>query len=73
MTCKGYLFLGRYHDAGAACEKSVGLNDYWIDSVYLTAAYAQTGEMGHAKVARDEMLKLQPGFTIDRYRKIRHA
>ena len=69
----GYLFLVRYNNAGAACAQSAGLNVCSIRPVYLTAAYAQTGEMGKAKVARDELLKLQPGFTIDRYRKIRHA
>ena len=68
MTCKGYLYLGRYEDAVKACEKSAGLNNSWIDQVYLTAAYAQNGDLTKAKVARDELLKLQPGYTVDRYR-----
>ena len=68
MTCKGYLYLGRYEDAVKACEKSAGLNNSWIDQIYLTAAYAQNGDLSKAKIARDELLKLQPGYTIDRYR-----
>ncbi len=68
MTCKGYLYLGRYEDAVNACEKSAGLNNSWIDQVYLTAAYAQKGDLNKAKIARDELLKLQPGYTIERYR-----
>jgi tetratricopeptide (TPR) repeat protein len=68
MTCKSYLFLGQYEDAVAACEKSAGLNNSWIDQVYLTAAYAQKGDLGKAKITRDELLKLQPGYTIERYR-----
>jgi adenylate cyclase len=68
LICKGYLYLGRYEDAVKACEKSAGLNNSWIDQVYLTAAYAQNGDLNKAKIARDELLKLQPGYTIERYR-----
>ena len=68
MTCKGYLYLGRYEEAVKACEKSAGLNNSWIDQVYLTAAYAQNGDLAKAKIAKDELLKLQPGYTVDRYR-----
>jgi adenylate cyclase len=68
LTCKSYLYLGQYADAVKACEKSAGLNNSWIDEVYLTAAYAQAGNPAKAKVARDELLKLQPGYTIERYR-----
>jgi tetratricopeptide (TPR) repeat protein len=68
LICKGYLYLGRYEDAVKACEKSAGLNNSWIDQVYLTAAYAQNGDLNKAKIAKDELLKLQPGYTIDRYR-----
>ena len=68
LTCKSYLYLGRYDDAVTACEKSAGLNNSWIDQVYLTAAYAQRGDAAKAKIAKDELLKLQPGYTIERYR-----
>ncbi len=68
LTCKSYLYLGRYEDAVTACEKSAGLNNSWIDQVYLIAAYAQKGDVRKAKVAKDELLKLQPGYTIERYR-----
>jgi TolB-like protein len=68
LICKSYLYLGRYDDAVTACEKSAGLNNSWIDQVYLIAAYAQKGDVRKAKVAKDELLKLQPGYTIERYR-----
>lgn len=68
MTCKSLFYLGRYGDAVAACEKSAGVNNSWVDEVYLTAAYAQTGDLKKAKIARDELLKLQPNYTIERYR-----
>jgi TolB-like protein len=68
MTCKSWFYLGRYGDAVTACEKSAGLNNSWIDQVYLTAAYAQKGDLNKAKIAKDELLKLQPGYTIERYR-----
>ena len=65
MTCKSLFSLGRYGDAVAACEKSAGVNNSWVDEVYLTAAYAQTGDLKKAKIARDELLKLHPNYTIE--------
>jgi tetratricopeptide (TPR) repeat protein len=70
LTCNSYFYLGRYEDAAAACEKSGGVDNWWVVQMYLTAAYAQIGDLNKAKVARDELLKMQPGFTIDRYRQI---
>lgn len=69
MACKSYLYLGRYDEAVAACEKSAGLNNSWVDQVYLTAAYGQKGDLVKAKIARQELLKLQPNYTIERYRR----
>ena len=68
LTCNSYFYLGRYEDAVAACEKSGGGDNWWTIQMYLAAAYVQLGDLNKAKIARDELLKRQPGFTIERYR-----
>jgi len=66
--CGAYLYLGRYEDAVAACEKSAGLYSNTITYVYLTAAYAQRGDDAKAVATKKELLKLWPDFTSARFR-----
>jgi len=68
LVCVSYFYLGRYEDAVAACEQPAGLKNWWDMQMFLTAAYAQNGDARRAALARDELLKLQPGFTIARFR-----
>jgi hypothetical protein len=47
-------------DAGTFARlRETGLNNSWIDQVYLTAAYAQKADLNKAKIAKDELLRLQ--------------
>lgn len=62
--CRAQLSLGRYDDAIHSCERSVTLDNKWTTYMFLTAAYAQRGEMTKALRAREQLLKLLPGFTI---------
>ena len=63
--CRGSLMLGRYAEAVPACEKIAALDDAtWHYQVLLAAASAQSGDMQKAAVARSELLKRQPGFSI---------
>lgn len=63
--CRGNLMLGRYAEAVPACEKIAALDDAtWHYQVLLAAASAQNGDMQKAAVARSELLKRQPGFSI---------
>ena len=73
FVCKILVYLGRYADAVAACEKAAAMENGWANQFYLTAAYANTGELAKATIARDELLRQQPGFTIQRYRQIFHS
>ena len=73
MTCVSYVYLGRYEDAVVACEQSAGIRNWWGVQMFLIAAYSQNGDARKAKIAKDELLKLQPGFTIDRYRQIYYS
>ena len=67
--CKAHLFLGRYVDAIAECERAATENDWWLNQVYLSAAYAQDGDIAKAVRAKDSVLQQQPGYTIERYRR----
>ena len=70
FVCKILVYLGRYADAVAACEKAAAIENGWFNQFYLTAAYANAGDQAKATIARDELLRLQPGFTIQRYREM---
>jgi hypothetical protein len=73
LTCATYFFLERYQDAVAACEHTAGVDNWWVSQMFLTAAYAHNGDARKAALARDELLKWQPGFTIDRFRQIYYS
>ena len=73
LTCESYFYLGRYDNAVAVCQKSAGLNNWWVPQMYLAAAYAQVGDMSKATIARDALLKAKPGFTTDLYRKLYYS
>ena len=63
--CRGNLMLGRYSEAVPACEKAAALDDAtWHNQVLLVAACAQNGDMQKAVVAKAQLLKRQPGFSI---------
>ena len=64
-VCRGNLMLGRYDAAVPACEKAAALDDAeWHNQLLLVAAYAQHGDAEKAAVAKRELLKRQPGYTI---------
>ena len=68
FMCKAQLFLGRYDAAVTACEKAAAENNWWLNLVYLCAAYAQHGDTAKAATARNALLKQKPGYTISWYR-----
>ena len=71
IRCRAQLSLGRYDEAISSCERAAALNNWWVNFMFLTAAYAQRGEMAKAQAARAQVLKYQPGLTIARLKAIR--
>jgi tetratricopeptide (TPR) repeat protein len=65
LACHALLSLGRYADAVESCEKAMATDESFLVHVYLTAAYAQKGDMARAADARDRLLQLRPGFTLE--------
>jgi TolB-like protein len=68
FMCKAQLFMGHYDEAVAACERASGENNFWLQLVYLCAAYAQHGDSEKAAIAKAALLKQKPGYTVAQYR-----
>lgn len=68
MVCESNLMLGRYGEAVRACEAAAARDNWWLDQAWLVAGYAQQEETAKAAVAAAELLKRQPGFTIDKFK-----
>ena len=68
MVCEANFLLGRYSEAMPACEKAAVRDNLWGDQAWLVAGYAQQGDLTRASLAKAELLKRQPGFTIERFR-----
>jgi DNA-binding winged helix-turn-helix (wHTH) protein/TolB-like protein len=66
QACKAHSYLGQYQKGIAACVKAAALQEMLSPYVYLTADYAQLGEMDKAESAKARLLKYSPGFTISR-------
>jgi DNA-binding winged helix-turn-helix (wHTH) protein/TolB-like protein len=67
QKCKAYSFLGQYEKAIPTCEQSATNQRFVYPFMYLAADYAQLGQMDKAALAKAQLLKLNPGFTIARY------
>jgi len=67
QRCKANSYLGEYREAITACEKAASLEDMLSPHVFLTADFAQLGEIGKAESAKARLLQFSPGFTIARW------
>ena len=68
QKCKAYSYMGQYEKAIPTCEKAATLKEMLSLYLYLTADFAQLGEMDKAASAKSRLLKLDPGFSIARFR-----
>ena len=60
------LYLARKYEDAVTALKRITAPDH-THHAFLAAAYAQMGEDGEAKIHADEVLRLQPEFTIESY------
>jgi adenylate cyclase len=65
MACGTYIFVGRYEEAIAAGKKAVTVmpNDY-MAHMLLSAAHSLAGRQEKARIAAEEVLRLQPKFSL---------
>jgi DNA-binding winged helix-turn-helix (wHTH) protein/TolB-like protein len=68
QKCKVYSYMGQYEKAIPTCEKAATLKEMESPYLFLTADFAQLGEMDKAASAKTRLLKLDPGFSIARFK-----
>jgi hypothetical protein len=69
MSCEAELNLGDYRGVIEDCERASTSNDNPDIAVYLTAAYAQAGDLERARRWRDELMRALPSFRASRHMK----
>jgi adenylate cyclase len=67
VACIVEVYRANYAIAAPFCEKAALLSGWWVEHLYLTAAYAQAGDSQKAAVSKAELLQLKPDFSIRRY------
>jgi adenylate cyclase len=67
FRCRALLLLARYAEAVESCERGMAFGPEWPDYMVLAAAYALQGEAQQARRARDELMRLQPAFSVRRH------
>jgi adenylate cyclase len=67
IECRALLTAGRYADAIPVCERNASASSY-IEQMFVTALYANTGDVGRAQAARARLMELAPGFTIGKFK-----
>jgi len=68
MEGEAYHVLGQYEEALKAFERARAADPKSVPPhVFLALTYADMGRMGEAHAAAQEVLKLQPNFTVKRF------
>jgi tetratricopeptide (TPR) repeat protein len=65
VACRAFLSLGRYAEAIQSCERAMATDESLFVHIYLTAAYAQNGDLARAADAKARLLRLSPGLTLE--------
>jgi adenylate cyclase len=68
-TGNAHYMLGRYEEAVVSLRESARrMPNLRITPLWLAAAYAQLGQLDDARAAADEVRRIEPGFTIERWK-----
>jgi adenylate cyclase len=68
-TGNAYYMLGRYEEAVTPLRESAWqMPDLRITQLWLAAAYAQQGRLAEARAAADEVRRIEPDFTMARWK-----
>ncbi|MBP1180419.1 adenylate/guanylate cyclase domain-containing protein [Methylobacterium sp. PvR107] len=65
--CHAHSHLQHWSEAISWCSKSLARGPYWIAYVDIAAAYAWTGKDAEAHDAVEKLLKLMPGYTVQKW------
>jgi adenylate cyclase len=70
MGLANYL-LNRYREAVRLCGESASrMPNLQTPHLFLAAAYAQLGQLEEAKAEAAQVLRINPGFTIERHKRV---
>jgi len=65
-----YIFTGRYEEGVAACKKAVDIQpNNILSQVNLTFAYTVSGREEEARTTAEQVLRLDPKFSVDHFAK----
>jgi hypothetical protein len=64
VACWANLNLGEYDSATALGEKAAGVDNWYFDHLLLAAAYANKGDASKTAMAKAEIDKRVPGYTV---------
>ncbi len=67
FVCHSYTHQRRWEEAIPWCNKSVAAGPYWLSYIDLAAGYAWMGKASEAQAAVSEVLKLMPGYTVQKW------
>lgn len=67
--CHSYIHQAQWKEGVAWCERSVADTPFWQAYIDLAAANAWLGNQGKAQNAVDQILKLMPGYTVQKWAK----
>ena len=73
FECEAHLLLAENDKVIETCERSTGVDLDFIQHSFLAAAYANTGDVAHARTELNVVLKDIPGYTIDQLRANRYS
>jgi adenylate cyclase len=67
---RAYFMTGQYHKAVETFKKAVHINpDYLVARAFLAASYSSLDRQAEAAVEADEVLRINPKFTLESYAK----
>ena len=73
VACEAHLLLGAPERAIASCERASGLAADMFHHSFLAAAYANAGDIEHARAALQAMLQTVPGYTVSQLKAKRYS
>ncbi|WP_018260711.1 adenylate/guanylate cyclase domain-containing protein [Methylobacterium sp. WSM2598] len=65
--CHAHTHQRHWEEAVSWCNKSVAISPNWLPYIDLAAAYGWLGRQAEAKAAVAEVLKLMPGYTVQKW------
>jgi adenylate cyclase len=71
QICHLHTHLTQWDQAIEWCRKSVATQPMWLAYVDLAADYAWTGRDADARAAVAELLKLSPGYTVQKFANVK--